>query len=62
MTYRALQIGDRHHVVCDCGSWDTEREALECAEWLNLLERQAVPLVSLDAALRLFEGDAHART
>ena len=57
MTYRALRIDGRHHVIMDCGSFDTAKEAHDCVTWLNELEEQAEPLVSLDTALRLLSEE-----
>ena len=41
MTYRSLRIDGRHHVIMDCGSFDTAKEAHDCVTWLNELEDQA---------------------
>ena len=57
MTYRSMRIDGRHHVIVDCGSFDTAKEAHDCVIWLNELEEQAEPLVSLDAALRLLSQE-----
>lgn len=57
MTYRSMRIDGRHHVIVDCGSFDTAKEAHDCVEWLNELERQAEPLVSLERAVRLLNEE-----